>query len=384
MRTGVLCYPSLVIWKNDRETSPGGYFNLEQLKIESEVLVLQRELGIEWLHINNSRNLASRTREQLHDALVRKDSEDTSIVVFGSLARDEYTKGSDIDWTLLVDGFADPAHLALTREIGAVVTQHSAKPAGIEELFGTMAFSHDLVHQIGGEDDTNRNTTRRILLLLESAAVGRPDAYNRVVGYVLDRYLLEDRSFLRPNARYRVPRFLLNDFARYWRTMAVDFAYKARTRDRKGFAIRNLKLRMSRKLIYVSGLLNCFACHMDMTADEREALFSGNDADRHFVDHFRQRIARTPLEVLAGTSLRRPQLRDVARTIFSAYDKFLGALSDDSVRRHLEQLLPEHQDGDEIYQRLRGVSHGFRDGLLKLFFDCDRELAELTRMYGLF
>jgi len=35
------------------------------------------------------------------------DSEDTSIVVSGSLARDEYTAGSDIDWTLLVDGSVD-------------------------------------------------------------------------------------------------------------------------------------------------------------------------------------------------------------------------------------------------------------------------------------
>jgi hypothetical protein len=113
------------------------------------------------------------------------------------------------DWTLLVDGFADPAHLGLTREVGAIVKEYCAKQTGREEVFGTMAFSHDLVHQIGGEDDTNRNTTRRILLPLESAAVGRRDAYNRVIGYILDRYLLEDRSFLKPNARYRVPRFLL-------------------------------------------------------------------------------------------------------------------------------------------------------------------------------
>jgi hypothetical protein len=48
----------------------------------------------------------------------------------------------------------------------------SAKEVGREGLFGSMAFSHDLVHQIGGEDDTNRNTTRRILLLLESKVIG--------------------------------------------------------------------------------------------------------------------------------------------------------------------------------------------------------------------
>ena len=84
-----------------------------------------------------------------------------------------------------------------------------------------------LIHEIGGEDDNNRNTTRRLLLLLESRAIGREDAYKRVVRSILERYLLEDRGFWR-GTQYRVPRFLQNDFARYWRTLAVDFAYKLR------------------------------------------------------------------------------------------------------------------------------------------------------------
>ena len=44
----------------------------------------------------------------ISSSLTRLTGEDTSIVVFGSLARSELTSGSDLDWVLLVDGFADP------------------------------------------------------------------------------------------------------------------------------------------------------------------------------------------------------------------------------------------------------------------------------------
>ena len=247
---------------------------------ESSLLVLQRALGSRWVNLVSAKELATAKRAELKAALAGKDSSETSVVVFGSLARDEFTEGSDIDWTLLIDGYADPQHLNLAREIREIVKRHSEKEPGPEATFGSMAWSHPLVHLIGGEDDTNRNTTQRILLLLESAPLGRREAYDRVCKDILDRYILEDPRFLENGANYRVPRFLLNDFARYWRTMAVDFAYKRRVRDQKGSAIRNLKLRMSRKLIYVSGLLVCFSPHLELSDAERRELFDGVDGAR--------------------------------------------------------------------------------------------------------
>ena len=246
-----------------------------------------------------------------------------------------------------------------------------------------MVFSHGLIHEIGGEDDTNRNTTRRLLLLLESRVVGRDDAYRRVVRNILNRYLLEDRGLWKGSGQ-RVPRFLQNDFARYWRTMAVDFAYKLRNRAGKGWAIRNIKLRMSRKLIYVSGLLACYRCHMDFSEEERRAIFSDPGRQQQVIDHLEAIFRSTPLEITAEVLLRFPHLDGVARKILCSYNEFLGILADGDRRRHLENLSEASAETDEIYQRARQLSHSFRDGLLAFFFDVQSGLDVLTRNYGVF
>src|SRR5262245_41479191 len=72
---------------------------------------LRQRLGKEWPAI-------AKTAGQADSALARIaervkcpaagegsiDSGDISVVVFGSLARGEWTTGSDVDWTLLIDG----------------------------------------------------------------------------------------------------------------------------------------------------------------------------------------------------------------------------------------------------------------------------------------
>ena len=64
-----------------------------------------------------ARAASLKTREEL-DSLLSEEvgkytSEDTSLVVFGSLARGEWTSGSDLDWTYLIDGQANSDHLRI-------------------------------------------------------------------------------------------------------------------------------------------------------------------------------------------------------------------------------------------------------------------------------
>ena len=311
-------------------------------------------------------------------------------MVYGSLGRDEFTPGSDLDWTLLVDGIADPAHLDVALAIRDKLETLGYKQPGREGVFGTLAFSHELIHQIGGQDDTNANTTRRILLLLESTVIGRRDAYKRVVCNVLHRYLKEDRGLWYGSGEFKVPRFLLNDITRYWRTMAVDFAYKQRVRGNEGFALRNVKLRLSRKLIFISGLLTCFSCHLELPGDEKKLIYLEH-AVQPLVVHLYRRLAFTPLESLANTLLGFEKLDGSTAKLFKAYDDFVGILADESVldngetpRDYLEHLSVDKLESDPVFQHAREISHEFRDAVHEIFLRSNTELSRLTIEYGVF
>lgn len=307
---------------------------------------------------------------------------DASFVVFGSLARDEFTAGSDLDWTLLVDGQADPEHVAIRQSIGSEVLKLEKKEPGPTGLFGGLAFSHDLIHQIGGGSDSNRNTTQRILLLLESRAIGDGAARDRVLRGVLQRYLQEDRGYELHDGKLRVPRFLLNDIVRFWRTLTVDYAAKRRDRDWKGWAIRNFKLRMSRKLIFVAGLTMCLRCQLRAGAPTLEGLEPG-EFYAALQDYLIDFTNRSPLDIVVefSTSLEAPEL---AGRLLDAYDEFLGILMDEDKRSHLDKMDFEVSLKDSLFAETRRIGSSFRDGLIELFFKTNEELTALTQRHGVF
>lgn len=339
---------------------------MEQLDIgysvpvdKSPVHLLASKVGQNWRHLAAAQERAVSERRRLQSALTDLDGADSSIVVFGSLGRDEFTPGSDVDWTLLVDGISDPAHFDTALEIRRRLKEMGHALPGREGVFGNLAFSHNLIHQIGGEDDSNSNTTRRILLLVESDVIGRRDAYKRTLNNILHRYLNEDRGLWHGSSEFRVPRFLLNDIVRYWRTMAVDFAYKQRTRGNQGAGLRNIKLRISRKLIFISGMLACFSCHLSLTPDERKLIY-GTKAVQPLVLHLQKTLNLTPLQLIATMLLEFEELWEPASRLFNAYDSFVGILADESPlsngktpRKHLDELPVEELEKDAVFQEGR-------------------------------
>jgi len=153
-------------------------------------------------------------RNELDELFRGQNSSDTSLVVFGSVARKERTSSSDLDWILLIDGQSIPEHKEQERVIESILAEKNYIEPGKSGVFGKMVGSHDLAHNIGGEDDLNSNTTRRVLTLLESLPIGNREAFDRVRRQLLRRYLEDDRGIRYSSGNVRIPRFLLNDLTR--------------------------------------------------------------------------------------------------------------------------------------------------------------------------
>lgn len=350
---------------------------------------LRRKLGSEWPAIKRAQAASEGVKNQLSELLMGDErrllSEDANFVVFGSLARREWTAGSDLDWTYLIDGECDPEHLPITQRISKLLQDSRFCEPGPTGVFGNMAFSHDVIHQIGGPNDTNRNMTQRILLLLESIPIGKRVAYDRVIAGILYRYIQEDTSFITSYGKQsKIPRFLLNDIVRFWRTMAVDFASKQRERAGDGWALRNVKLRMSRKLIFVSGLLTCFSCLHDPSPSLKTLSVGTDQPIEPLVNHLKRYVNSTPLEIVAHSLFVYGISDNTCKKLFDSYDLFIDKLNDPEVRVHLTKLKSSEAESSKVFQTLRMVSHDFQDALAELFFESNKDLTKLAQTYGVF
>lgn len=347
---------------------------------------LAEKVGHDWPNVTRARERSAAMLERLRELLRGQDPEDTSIIVFGSFARGEYSVGSDIDWTLLIDGQADQSHFTQAQAIIKLLMKSGIQDESPFGVFDNVTFSHPILHQIGGHDDSNRNTTQRILLLLESVAIGRVEAHERVLDLVLSRYIADDRGLLFGSKKLpRVPRFLLNDIVRYWRTITIDFQAKQRSK-RDGWALRNIKLRTSRKLLFASGMLTCFSLQLFSGGEQ----WSSSEAERgvdptRVVSFLRERIRLTPIEHMAEALLRPKISAETARMVMDNYDAFLGIVANDEQRKHLVNLPLERLGDDELFRKAsQQIARGFQEGLERLFFDEDEEIALLVKRFGVF
>lgn len=185
------------------------------------------------------------------------DLPDVSVICYGSLARREVTGSSDFDYLVLTRAGSADGYDRIIQYCRDLPNDGrfpiSLRPPGKSGLFGEVVAVESFAKHIGLDADTNQNHTRRVLLLEESAPLYGNKMHNALVGAIIEKYL----AYRLPGAN-NVPRYLLNDIQKYWRTITVD--YQAKHGAEAPYSLRYLKLRISRKITYLASVVPLILC----------------------------------------------------------------------------------------------------------------------------
>lgn len=309
--------------------------------------------------------------------------DDAEVVAFGSLARLELTLTSDLDFYIVTasppvvgQGAVD---VALTREMCKIASRDAFGPGfshelggpGSSQIFGVYVRPETLYDTIGLDVDSNRQMTRRVLLLAESTSLLDPDRHKELLQRVVHRYLRERRQ-----GSEKPPRFLVNDFARYWRTLSVDFEAKADQGQRYG--LRYLKLLVSRKFLYAATL---FPLVERTSGDWRD----NGAAEAMLVDSY----AATPIERASAAAVRLEEsthgrsLSEISALV-QCLDRFNGLLGDTTWRERVVRVSQEEEDPreDDAFRAGLEIAHEVDQHLRDLFFT--EPLTDFTREFLVF
>lgn len=341
--------------------------------------------GKEWNAIFKAQQETQNVIEKIKKAVsvdsTNLSSSDADLILFGSVARRECTGLSDIDWTILVDGQASSSHHKTAFVIKKSLSSAKLIEPGSSGMFGQTTFSHDIINFIGGQDDTNHNMTRRLLLLLESINISFAEdqadsatAYGRVCRAIIAQYFEHDSSFLpnRPIGKTPFPRYLLNDMIRFWRTMCVDFAYKQKEQGGDKWALRNIKLRMSRRLIFMKGLLMCYECYRE----QGDVMATKESLNRM--------IGISPLDFVLDVLQRNGANSKDIIEIFESYNEFLVMLDNSDVRDELKNLDMYKAYENEKFLSARKNCDRFQKAVNNVFASNEGPIQEFILRYCIF
>lgn len=267
------------------------------------------------------------------------------VVTCGSYARREASQSSDLDFfvitadqTKLADG--DESAFTWVDNVRAIIGEIVPIEPATGGAFSQIDSRTAMLQNIGGSADSNAKITRRMLLLLEGEFLFNKQGFRDIRRQILERYISDKIT------DHQLALFLLNDIIRYYRTMAVDYEFKTQEGD-KPWAIRNIKLIFSRKLLYASGLFS-----IGLTADLRR------DIKIERLEQLFDLPALDRLAEICGMN----HMAGVNR----CYDRFLERLADAEIREKLKAL-PRDKRDDPLFRDLKNEGHHFARELMKLF-----------------
>lgn len=283
---------------------------------------------------------------------------DYTIVTTGSFGRNEASAESDFDLFIFCDKEESIKNIeSKATLIDDCIKKYVSKDTGSTGTFGAdeVVSFESLLKNIGGEDDTNKLLTRRMLFLLE----GRP-VYNENLFRSYRKTLIN--KYLKSSSDGKIDKYLLNDIIRYYRTITTDFQHKIDS-DGKSWGIRNVKLRFSRKILYFAGVIAiAYASDKEQDVTARVSLLSSSldivPLERIF-DIYNEKISDKGYDILDR--------------IFSDYNFFLECISNKDTRQLLEKIKTKDDRLDvPLYTDLSEMSARFNYDLhllLKLLYN---------------
>lgn len=150
-----------------------------------------------------------------------------------------------------------------------------------------------------------------------------------------------------------VPRFLLNDIVRYWRTLAVDYQAKRWNALSPSWGLRYIKLLISRKLAYAGTIASL--------------LLTKTTSREYYVEQF-------SMPALARLAQLEPQLEPERkadlRLALEIADEFIGLLKDTSFRAEAKKIVePQSIPKGSRFEGVRNRARELQEALECLFFE---------------
>ena len=324
---------------------------------------VKRKLGIEIPEIEFAYQKSEQIIKQSKEFFKKRkeispdSNKQTDIVFFGSLARFEATAASDLDYLVVAYDLPPEGQVNqmrnLIRTTDELCRQLNLNGPGATGMFGTVIGASDLTEKIGLEQDTNLNQSRRLLLLQESISIYNEQLHNKLISCIIERYLNDYKM-----PKKGIPRFLLNDTIRYWRTIAVDYQAKRWNNNNLNWGLRYLKLIISRKIVFAGMMISL--------------LLTKKATKNYFLKQFRLPSLARLAQLLNYSEFKHS--KDLS-SIFVIYDRFLGYLKDEDFREAAKgvdssdrfkidnRLQQIKEDGVKLQKNLENIF--FRDSLLK-------------------
>jgi hypothetical protein len=238
---------------------------------------------------------------------------------------------------------------------------------GSTEIFGRMVAATDLVEIIGLEQDTNRSQTHRILFLEESVSLFDEERHAHLMRSMLMRYVQA-----KPPGDKSIPRFLLNDLARYWHTLTID--YQAKTSQHAPYSVRYFKLLLARKFTYLSSVLPLLALGLGS-----EPVLSQDElADRLTSSFLRPPILRF-LDSCRAIQESGGDVGGHASAALAAVESFNGLLAGSDWRKEIELEATASPRSGPRYDQGRTLAKQLQEAFVGILFS--PELAPLTQRY---